>query len=99
MAVSADDLEHLVVSLMRGALQIEVPARDADLISLGVLDSLAVVTLIAEIETTIGVELPLDEFDVDDFRTVERIVGYLATVLSGRQSPAPAALSGGNDPR
>lgn len=83
MTMTPDQLEGRVVTLMREALQLEVPARDADLFELGLLDSLAVVTLIAEIEVAFGVQLPLDEFDVDDFRTVEHVARFLATSLPG----------------
>lgn len=81
MTPTTADLQARVVALIRDALFIEVPSPDADLVALGLLDSLAIVTLIGEIELAFGVELPLDDFDVEDFRTVERIAAFLATSL------------------
>jgi D-alanine--poly(phosphoribitol) ligase subunit 2 len=75
------ELRERVVALIRDALFIEVPSDDADLVALGLLDSLAIVTLIGELELAFGVELPLDDFDVEDFRTVERIAAFLAGAL------------------
>ena len=67
-----------VSALIRDALQVEVPAYDTDLIDTGLLDSLALVALITELEAAFGFDLPLDEFDLESFRTVERIAAMVA---------------------
>jgi acyl carrier protein len=67
--------------LIRDVLSVEVPDGDSDLIDSGLLDSLALVTLIAEIEHEFKLELPLEDLDVDQFRSVERILELL--VASG----------------
>ncbi|MGH8908580.1 MAG: acyl carrier protein [Egibacteraceae bacterium] len=74
-----------ISSLIRDALNVEVAAPDMDLIDTGLLDSLALVTLITEIEQEFAYELPLDDFDVERFRSVERIADLLANagVLNG----------------
>jgi acyl carrier protein len=79
--INGSELEGRVVELIRDALQVEAPAPDADLIDLGLLDSLAIVTLLAEIEIAFGIELPLDDFEVDCFRTVERMAQFLAATV------------------
>ena len=63
--------------LIRDALSIDVPSGQTDLIDSGLLDSLALVTLVAEIEQEFGIELPLDEFDPDRFRSVNTIEQFL----------------------
>jgi D-alanine--poly(phosphoribitol) ligase subunit 2 len=67
-----------ISNLISDALNIEITAVDVDLIDSGLLDSLALVTLITEIEQEFGYELPLDDFDVERFRSVERIADFLA---------------------
>ncbi len=67
-----------IISLIGDALNVEVAAPDMDLIATGLLDSLALVTLITEIEREFAYELPLDDFDVERFRSVERIAHLLA---------------------
>ena len=64
--------------VIRDALGVEVPSTDTDLIDTGLLDSLALVSLITEIEQEFGFQLPLDDFDVDAFRTVGRIAEFVS---------------------
>lgn len=63
--------------LIRDELAVEVPAPDTDLIDAGLIDSLALVTLITEIEAEFGIELPLDDFDIEKFRSAEQIAAYV----------------------
>ena len=63
--------------VIKDALGVEVPSNDTDLIDTGLLDSLAIVSLITEIEQEFGFQLPLDDFDVDAFRTVDRIADFV----------------------
>jgi D-alanine--poly(phosphoribitol) ligase subunit 2 len=67
--------------LIRDVLSFEVPTDNTDLIDSGVIDSLALVTMIAEIEEEFQVELPLDDFDVEQFRSVQRIAEFLSKAL------------------
>lgn len=71
------ELAGTVVRLIRDVLFVEVPAHDTDLIEEGLLDSMGLVSLITELETELGFELPLDDFDIDSFRTVEGIAAFL----------------------
>jgi acyl carrier protein len=82
MAVGVTPVDRVRL-LIRDVLSIDVPRDDTDLIESGLLDSLALVTIIAEIESEFEVELPLDDFDVDRFRSVGLIVAFLAEVLPG----------------
>ncbi|MGH9233602.1 MAG: acyl carrier protein [Acidimicrobiales bacterium] len=80
-------LEQQIAALVRDVLQIEVTSSDDDLIAGGMLDSLGVVTLIAELEVDLGHELLLDEFDIESFRTVRRIAAF---VIDSRQTQGAA---------
>ncbi|HET6775920.1 MAG TPA: phosphopantetheine-binding protein [Acidimicrobiales bacterium] len=80
-------LEQQIAALVRDVLQIEVTSSDDDLIAGGMLDSLGVVTLIAELEVDLGQELLLDEFDIESFRTVRRIAAF---VIDSRQTQGAA---------
>ncbi len=59
---------------------IDVPDTSADLLEAGLIDSLALVTLIVALEETFDVQLPLDDFDVDHFRSVDAMSDFLAGV-------------------
>ena len=66
-----------IAELIRDRLSVDVPAADTDLIESGLLDSLALVTLIAAVEETFACELPLEDFDIESFRSVEQIFQLL----------------------
>jgi len=78
MAVSST-VDRLQI-LIDNALAIEVLEPALDLVEAGLIDSLALVTLIAEVEQEFEIELPLDDFDFDRFRSIEGIAGFLAEV-------------------
>lgn len=63
--------------LVLDALHIEVVDDDADLIETGVLDSLALVELIFQIERVWGVPIELDELTIDAFRSVRGIAALI----------------------
>jgi acyl carrier protein len=76
-----------IARLIRESVGVEVPSHDTDLIESGLIDSLALVSLLAEIEREFGFELPLDTLEVDDFRTVETAAAYVETAFAMGDSP------------
>ena len=74
---STDSVRRLIAD----RLHIDEPAPDLDLIDNGVLDSLALVEILFELERTFGIELALEELDIENFRTPTRIAAFV-----GRQS-------------
>jgi D-alanine--poly(phosphoribitol) ligase subunit 2 len=66
-----------ILQLIRDRLNIDVVDVDVDLIDTGVVDSLALVTLIITLEEMFACELPLDDFDIENFRSARRITQYL----------------------
>ena len=59
------------------ALNIQVPSPDTDLIDGGLLDSLALVELLFAIEREFDVSIPLEDLDIDTFRTARGIAGFV----------------------
>jgi acyl carrier protein len=76
-----------IQALFEQALNIPAPAPDVDIIERGLLDSLALVTLLFEIEVEFGVQIPLDSLEVDDFRTIERLARLTTAADRGSQTP------------
>lgn len=62
-----------VTTLIHESLQIEVDRIDVDLIESGILDSLALVELIFQLEQEFGVTIRLEEMSVERFRTISSI--------------------------
>jgi acyl carrier protein len=77
MANVADDAVLHVVDLIRTCLQVKLDDPDLDLFDSGLVDSLAVVMLITTLEDTLAWTLPLDDFDLDNFRSARRLAKYL----------------------
>jgi acyl carrier protein len=59
--------------ILRDTLGIEVPTPQTDLIEAGLLDSLAVVTLVVEVEQLTGMEIPFETLEFDALRSVDAI--------------------------
>jgi acyl carrier protein len=71
-------------ALFSEKLDLEVPSADADLIDTGLLDSLRLVELLLHIEGSLGCRLPLEDIDLDDLRSLNRI----ARLIAGRMEAA-----------
>ena len=54
-------------------LNVQVPSPEADLIESGLIDSLALVELLFAIEREFAVSLPLEDLEIENFRSVNRI--------------------------
>jgi acyl carrier protein len=72
-----------VEEIFRSSLNIAVPATETDLIDGGFLDSLALVELVFQLEQQFAIELPLDELDIENFRTVGQIAGLVESRAGG----------------
>lgn len=79
--MASTPMTERVSDLIGETLMIDVPSAETDLIDAGLIDSLALVSLITEIETEFGVQLPLDEFEIDDFRSAAQIAQYVAKYM------------------
>jgi D-alanine--poly(phosphoribitol) ligase subunit 2 len=64
--------------LFRESLNLEVESDEIDLFESGLLDSLALVELLFAIEGEFQIQVALDELDIDNFRTVERISEFIS---------------------
>jgi len=73
------------------SLHLEIPSPETDLLETGVLDSLGFVELVLHLEKEFGVKITLEQVEIDNFRSVERIAAFLlngsgATQLAERRS-------------
>jgi acyl carrier protein len=64
--------------LFSDVLHRPVQSADDDLFETGVLDSLAFVDLLAELERRFGLTIALDDLEVEHFRSVARIAEFVA---------------------
>lgn len=82
-ASSTDLLVCQVQQILTEHLQIAAPSPDTDIIDSGALDSFAMVELLVTVEERFGVEVAVDELDVDDFRSARSIASLIAAQARG----------------
>ena len=72
------DIEERIQGILQDRLQIQPPGSDDDLFDAGFLDSLSFVDLLVALEDEFSVRIALDQIDLNDFRSISKIGGYIA---------------------
>jgi acyl carrier protein len=75
-AGDSTETEARVRALFHSELELEVEV-DTDLIESGLLDSMAFVQLLVELEQEFGITVDMGALDLEDFRSVRGIAGYV----------------------
>ena len=70
-------LQQEIICLVAETLNIAVPAADTDLLASGIMDSLALVELLMQLETHYGVRISADNLDFEHFRSVASISAFV----------------------
>jgi acyl carrier protein len=80
--------EARVARIFADVLKVDVPSADTDLFEAGVLDSLAFVELLLQIEERFGIRTDSDDLEADHFSSIARIAQF----VDARTGRAPAGL-------
>jgi D-alanine--poly(phosphoribitol) ligase subunit 2 len=75
-----------LTELFARRLNLEIDSVDTDLIATGLLDSLTLVELLAQLEETFGVSISAGDLEFENFRSVASIAEFVV-----RRAPAPEA--------
>jgi acyl carrier protein len=75
--MNAETLEREIRSWLEKKLGVSGIARDAELVSSGLVDSGNLVRLATQIERLTGVDIPDRDIDVDHFDSIGMIVAYI----------------------
>jgi acyl carrier protein len=67
-----------LTELFAKKLSLEVSSVDTDLVETGLLDSLALIELLAQLEETFGVSVSTDDLELENFRCIASIAGFVA---------------------
>jgi acyl carrier protein len=73
------NVEDQLSRLFAEKLNVEVPSVETDLIDTGLVDSLTFVEFLAQLEAEFGVRVSLEDLEIDRFRTISSIAGFIAT--------------------
>jgi len=60
------------------AMNLDIPSPDTDLIETGALDSMAFVELLLRLQEVFGIQVALDDLQIDRFRTARSIATFVA---------------------
>lgn len=75
-----------ITRVIRETLLVDVASPDDDLLASGILDSLTLMELLAELEKQFGLRFSLTELDIDDLRSVNTITRWCNSVIGVTQS-------------
>ena len=76
-----------IQALLLDHLDLRVRSAHEDLIESSLLDSLALVELLFELERRFEIDVMVEELEIENFRSVERIAEFVASRRA--QKPAP----------
>ena len=70
-------LRERIAGVFSGALHVDVPSFQTDLFDTGVLDSLAFIELLVQLEREFGVTTSVDDLESDNFRSIDSIAAFI----------------------
>ena len=71
-------LQQQVTALFAEKLNLDVASAETDLIETGLLDSLALVELLARLEESFDVSISPDDLELENFRSIDSIARFIA---------------------
>src|SRR5258705_6524533 len=80
-AVECQNINAEILKLFTDVLNLDVPSTSTDLIDTAILDSQKFVELLLHLEQRFDVRIEIDDFELENFRCIERI----ATLVSQRK--------------
>jgi acyl carrier protein len=72
-----DALATEIIEIFARSFDTRLASAEVDLIEERFVDSVRLVDLVLEIEQHFGVELPFEELEIEDFRTVSRLAARI----------------------
>jgi D-alanine--poly(phosphoribitol) ligase subunit 2 len=66
-----------IAGLFLAALKLDVPSPDTDLFEAGVLDSMAFVELLLNLEREFGLKVAVEDLELENFRSIAKIADFV----------------------
>lgn len=76
------------ISALFWKLHVEVPSAETDLIDTALVDSLTFVEFLAHLERRFGIQVSLEDLEIERFRTISRIACFIAAKTGGLEPRA-----------
>ena len=71
------DLQARITAFFSEKLNLHVPSIETDLVQTKILDSLGIVDLLIHLEQEFGIEIPLEDMEIDDLRSIAKIAEFI----------------------
>ena len=75
--IDTSALQQQVTSLFSEKLNLDVASAETDLLETGLLDSLSLVELLAELEESFDVSISTDDLELENFRNIKSIAVFV----------------------
>jgi D-alanine--poly(phosphoribitol) ligase subunit 2 len=90
----SNEIQTEIARVLADNLDVEVPSVDADLFETGILDSQKFVELLLHIEQQFGTHVAIEDFEIENFRSIRRIAALILNYkneakISGDASVTP----------
>ena len=86
-------LERQISTLFAEKVGIQVPSVETELIDTGLVDSLTFVEFLAHLEQEFGIQVSLDDLEIEQFRTITRIARFVAAKAQSQPAEASSRLT------
>jgi len=70
-------IQRKLTELFARKLNLAVPTVETDLVGTGLLDSMALVELLAQLDETFGVSISTDDLELENFRSIASIASFV----------------------
>lgn len=70
-------LPFQIRKLFEEKMELEVSSMEDDLLNMGILDSLGLMNLLLHIENEFGLQISIDDLELDNFRTIATIAEFI----------------------
>jgi D-alanine--poly(phosphoribitol) ligase subunit 2 len=71
-------LKQQIIEIFNERFETRLDSDEVDLLETGLVDSVRIVELVLAIEQRFGISLPFEELEIDDFRSVPKLVERIA---------------------
>ena len=82
-----------IAGLLAEKLNVGVPSEDADLFETGILDSQKFVELLLHIEQQFDTQIAIEDFEIENFRSIGRIAALILKHKNGSEIASDAGTA------
>jgi acyl carrier protein len=91
LAMDVVTIQGKISTLFSEVMHVDVPSVKTDLFDTGILDSQKFVDLLLHIERSFHTQINIDDFEIENFRCIEKIASLIVQRNTGTSTPASVA--------